>query len=108
MELKEFITETLTQIAEGVKDASPKYKELGGMAPYYESNVSAISGGVAIKDKVVNVEFEVALTNTNKDGGKAGIGVALSIVRAGIDKSKSIEEESLTRVKFNVPIALPR
>lgn len=107
MELKEFITETLSQIAEGVKEAGVKYNELGGMAPYYDER-PIYGGGKYIEDKVVDVEFEVALTNTSKDGGKAGIGVALSVVRAGVDKSKSTEEESLTRVKFSVPISLPR
>ena len=103
MELKEFITTTLTQIAEGVNDAKPVYSKFGAEV---NPNVSITnySGG---HKSTCNIDFEVALTDSSKTTAGGGIGVALSIFKAKGEKSTDSESESLTRIKFTVPVQLP-
>lgn len=114
MELKDFVTSTLTQIAEGVKNAQEPYKNLGGVVN--PGGLKLVEGGMPYGKTIpmhgdaillCNVQFEVSLTSDNLSNNSGGIGVlfgAISIV------GKSGEEErqsSLTKVKFNVPVKLP-
>ncbi len=114
MELKDFISETLIEIAQGVNMAKEKYKELGGdVNPH---NLKQIEGGLmygkeipiqSVAKLLCNVQFEIALTDGNKEGSSNGIGVFLGYFSAGGKTDSANEHQSFTRVKFNVPVQLP-
>ena len=104
MDLKEFITETLISINEGVRDAiekGDKDKIVGSINPTW-------IGEINWKDQVEKVDFEVAVTTTDKTGasGKAGLKV-FSIADLGGDASKSFEKGFVNKVKFSIPMLLP-
>lgn len=114
MQLKQFISETLIQIADGVSEAKPHFEELGGTVNPREFDevtgevISAKyrSGRNNIR-LLCNVQFEVALTSDNSTEGKAGIGVFWGEIGIGAKNAESARDVSFNKVKFNVPIQLP-
>ncbi len=102
MELKEFITNTLVEIATGVNDAKSAYLELNGeVNPDEQFQIGDRS------KPACNIDFEVALSENTATKGNKGIGVALSFVSADGSKSTENEINSLTKIKFTVPVILP-
>lgn len=102
MNLKEFVTATLTAITEGVSEAKPAIKELGGSVNpviYHKTSPEA--------KKIVDVEFEVSLADNTVDATGRGIGVLLSVISAGASRTSETELKSMTRGKFSVPVELP-
>ena len=116
MELKQFITEVLTQIAEGVQESDKVFKDKNGIvAPplgngpvsgdvtYYRSGGSVTATAIPL----CNVKFEVSLSNTNSEDKGGGIGVNLGIITGKGGKGVNELSESLTRVSFTIPYVLP-
>lgn len=112
MELKDFVSTTLTQIVEGVQAAQESAKAQGAVigAP------TRGSGGVETGAKLgmlwtghgyaQMVEFDVALTVTDGTGTKGGIGVLASLVTLGSTGESKAETTAASRVKFTVPMQL--
>jgi hypothetical protein len=105
MELQEFVTETLVAIQKGVAEAITRAEEdktIGAINPVWSDDK------VDWKDHVQLVEFDVAVTATDKSsgGGKGSIKI-LSIAEVGAEGSKSLERSTVSRVKFSIPIVPP-
>lgn len=114
MELKDFISSTLTQIAEGVKDSQDKYKDLGGVVN--PKGLRQVEGGIPYGKTtpingdaflLCNVQFEVSLTNDNSTSNTGGIGVLFGAISFGGKSGESENQTSLTKVSFNIPVKLP-
>ena len=108
MELKEFIEETLMQIVEGVKSAQGRGLVFGAVInPGYvdakEQRATYNSVGYTINE----VEFEVTLTVTEGIENKKGIGVAFGNFAIGGQNKSDVNNTSLTKIKFSVPVGLP-
>lgn len=103
MELKNFITQALIDIAEGVNTAREKTTEAGvhiAQALYADRNqaVNTQNRGVPIPEFI---EFDIAVTTSQDDGITGGIKVlALAF---GKTESKN-KNENITRIKFRVPV----
>jgi hypothetical protein len=106
VELKEFIAETLTQIQEGVQDAinrrSTKPDSAGVINPVWGTDGDAI--GI---DHLQKVEFDVAVTVTDKSGGSGKAGIKVFSVELGGELSKGAEQSTASRIKFSIPIVPP-
>jgi hypothetical protein len=104
MDLKDFIRETLLQIQRGIGEAQ---KELHGN---YQGVIAPIFKPIeSLTDADMEwVEFDVAVTvaesNDRDVSGKLNV-VAISL---GGSSKKSHEMESVSRVKFRVPIISPK
>lgn len=112
MELKEFIKEVLSGIAEGVNESKTIYNNLGGeVAPNLKNptgkNDSQMEAKYDHYKHVSTVEFEVNLSNEEVNGKAAGIGVVLGNVSLGGKRDNKNSESMNTRIKFSVPIILP-
>lgn len=115
MELKNFISDTLIQIAEGVKDSQSRYKELGGkVVPkgfrHMNGNINwgkenPMNGDASI---LCDVSFEVALKSGEKSNEGAGVSVLFGAIGLGGKHEGEINSTSLTSVKFNIPVSLPQ
>ena len=110
MELREFINETVTQIAQGVKDAQEATKGTGAMInPRMKGTdqagkyVSLTTGAIFVSE----VEINVAISALEKEGNKFGIGVVTGLLSGGGAQSSGQENSTMSTVKFCVPIALP-
>ena len=113
MDLKTFVTEALTQIAAGIKDAQSQQEELGAtFSPkHYSSGDKYFEETVhrATDDELEIVEFEVALTVTDAKSGQAGGGLAvLNLATIGGKGKISHKDEAVSRIKFDIFVRWPR
>ncbi len=111
MELKQFVTETLVQISEGIQDAQKQLKERGSEA-IINTNMTKtdaehlVTGGR--RRPVEYVEFDVAILANEGTETKAGIGLTVASLfnlDAGGKSNQTAGRES--RIKFKVPMSYP-
>lgn len=115
MELKEFVSEVLTDIFEDVADAQERIADKGG-----EINPAIKTGAMgstfvpdslrqkqAAHKTLCVAEFDVALTVSDKEQKGGKIGVLLGSIGVGGGRSEGVETSQITRVKFSVPYKLP-
>ena len=111
MDLREFVRETLVQIVGGVVDARDPIVEKGGDINPVGGNFDQASLGERQWDwkrgATEIIEFDVALTKSDKEDAKSGIGVFLGGIAIGARSSGENAYSSMTRVKFSVPLLLP-
>jgi hypothetical protein len=109
MELREFVTETLVAIQEGVQGAirhvSKNPEMLGRINPIWLEGETVVEGW---KNYVQPVEFDVAVTTMNKASkdGKGGGSVevlAIANINVGAEGSKSSEHSIVNRIKIHRP-----
>lgn len=112
MDLQEFVTQTLTQIVEGVRESQIRTKDLGAKVnPHLNSPHSEMgkqgflhAGGGQVAQVV---QFNVALSVIEGTGTKAGIGIFAAAISLGASGESKAESSSISRVKFSVPLSLP-
>jgi hypothetical protein len=105
MELKEFVTETLLSIFEGIEETINRLDTKGAAGtinPHWRGSRANW------KKNVEKVDFDVAVTASDKisGSGKAGIEV-FSIIKAGGEASKAVEQSTVSKVKFSIPVIFP-
>ena len=94
MELKDFISETIKHITDGVLEGSSYVKEK-----------SKSSEGV--KSQYTKIDFDIAITANEEN--KGDLGGKLSVVQvfsAGASTSKSASTSSQNRIKFEILVAI--
>jgi len=110
MELKEFISQSLLQIFEGVHQAQNKTKEIGGsiakgiIAPNRQ-HPSII--GFNHKEAVILVDFDVSLTTADLSKEKAGLGIFVAAIGGGAQLGSESSNNQFSRVRFSIPVTLP-
>jgi hypothetical protein len=112
MELNDFVSQTLTQIVEGVKDAQVKLSDSGvEINPHLNSSHSEMGKQGMLWTSSATaaqiVKFDVALTVTEGTGTKGGIGVFAGAVNLGSSGQSQSENSSVSRIQFSVPMTLP-
>jgi hypothetical protein len=116
MDLKDFITQSLVQIANGIIEANEQLA--GTTAVVNPANIQAYSNeakaygrlnkAFSEKDALVElVEFDVAVTT--ESGTQTGGGLKISIASIGVGaEGKSTGAQSReSRIKFNIPMVYP-
>ena len=109
MELKEFVTDVLQQITDGVVDAqkrgvfvNPRKKHHGVKQSFYYT-----IDGENYEESLQTVDFEVGLTNeAESGGGKIGVSFA-SIFSVDAEGGGKTSNSSVTRIRFSIPMLLP-
>lgn len=109
MELKEFVTDVLQQITDGVVDAqkrgvfvNPRKKHHGVKQSFYYT-----IDGENYEESLQTVDFEVGLTNEEgSGGGKIGVSLA-SIISFDVNGGGKTSNSSVTRIRFSIPMLLP-
>ena len=107
MELKDFIAQALTDIAEGVAKGAEAVAALGGVVNP-SLNGAATNIHHSSRSSIINIEFTVGLSANEGDKSKGGIGVVFGIVSLGGHKETDQSSASTTSLKFHVPMVLPR
>ena len=110
MDLKEFITETITGIVEATSELQQKYEEKGVIInpplSLQDPKLYQEGGPSHIYRSVETVEFDVAVSAETETGGGGKVGLRILSVEAGADGTHNARNETVSRVKFSVPIAL--
>lgn len=112
MDLKQFVSQVLADVVQGVADAQAN---LGEQARFVNPQLSTGQGAlhqqkfqVSINGELVQqVEFDVAVTAKDGTGTKGGIGVVTGIFAMGSQGQSTSENSHVSRIKFSVPVTLP-
>ena len=108
MDLKEFISETLVQITEGVKDAQDKIKETGCLinpqGVHRGDNVELNYEGYR---HIQKVKMSVGVKVIEDSETKGGLGVVSAIFTAGVSHKDGETNTVSNRIEFDIPISLP-
>ncbi len=102
MDLKLFIKETLIQIIEGIDEART-IEGAGGIASGRHVKQLNTAPGImqdANGALYTAIDFDVAVTAT--DGNEIGGGLKVAV--AGIGAKKTLENQTVSRVKFTIPM----
>lgn len=116
MDLKEFVSETIVEIIEGISDAqkrlegsgakvSPSINKLFTAAQTGGTNMAlgyAKGGGL-----IQMVDFDVAVTAVEGTETKGGIGVVAGIFALGSQGKSTESNQSISRIQFKVPVCFP-
>ena len=117
MILKDFISQSLQQIAAGVRDAqaaetgaviNPRIDQSSGSNPdALKKNGRLISW--ADKLPIEQIDFDVAVTveEAGESGGKLGAGIKVLGLEASIGETNQTKNASVSRIKFSVLMKLP-
>ncbi len=110
MELKEFVSESLLQIFNGVRQAQEQTKETGGAV------VAQVVGtkkehpsvlGYTHNNAIVLVDFDVSLNTIDVTKEKAGLGLFVAAFGGGAQFGSEASNSQLSRLRFSVPVMLP-
>jgi len=104
MELKEFVRESLLQIIGAVREAQAQCADAEINPIVLDSHGGRRQS--ARGNDVQDVQFDVAVTATDAGEKKAGIGIVAAI-GIGASLQSATTNESVSRIKFAVTIALP-
>lgn len=116
MELQEFISSTLVQIARGIESAASQLK--GSKAIVNPRNVATsnnknehIYGYLNTQNKyhkvVQRVDFDVAVTAEKGKETKSGIGISVGTIVVGSQGKSDAANSTVSRIRFSIPIVLP-
>jgi hypothetical protein len=104
MELKDFIAETLVGIQQGVQlaiERTGKAQVSGVINPVWGK--ASLVGDSHIRE----VQFDIAVTVTDKSSGKAAAGIKVVGIGVGGDHQHSEENARVSRIQFSVPVVPP-
>ena len=114
MELKEFISESLCQIAEAVAEAKKKTKENDCIInPYINERFENLNQnseyvGYAQGERLIQiVKFDIAVTIERSKEKRGEIQVVASGLNAGFSLSRKKSENTVSRLNFSIPVSLP-
>jgi hypothetical protein len=109
MELQQFVAETLKQIVAGIVDAQSAMPSEVRVCPRWERNAvnkeDMVERGTG--RRVEEVAFDVAVTAHEGKETKGGVGVVAGVFALGSQGQSSATNQSITRIKFSVPVVLP-
>jgi len=112
--LQDFITEALVQIVTGVKEAQNQVGNTGAKinpidSMFHQGVYKYAEGGYGSPEEYgQTIEFDMAVTAADKGELKGGIGVVSGLINIGYKAEKGVETSSISRIKFSVPVFLPR
>lgn len=110
MELKEFVSQSISQIFDGVREAQEKTISLGGsvspkiIAPQRDNPAIL---GINYQQPVILVDFDVSLNTIDTTSTKAGFGLFVAAFGGGAQTGDTKSNNSLSRLHFSVPVVLP-
>jgi hypothetical protein len=101
MDLKDFVTKTVLQILDGVREAASTVDQEAGMRvnPHYK--------GQPPQKASTPIDFDVAVTVRETDGSAGGGRISVMGLGVGGEITSEVGTESVTRVRFKVPVQLP-
>ena len=109
MELREFISETISNVIFGIEDAREKIKGTDG-----KINPPVMADGEISKSEdpqgreIEEIEFEISLKLEEKEGSKATIGVFSGIFGGSVEGKSASTNQAVNKIKFSIPIVFPR
>lgn len=116
MKLEEFISETLKAVIKGVKDSQEfATNNNARINPEIDNKMSFEKSKSPVvffhnRDSAIEltvIEFDVAITVSNQQEAEGGAGISVLSFKAGASINEKEIKETVSRIKFNVSVALP-
>lgn len=109
MELAEFITSSLTQLTTGIVDARESVESAGGaINPSTRDRPAGRSfPGPTGMLPIMDIEFDVAVSASEKEGAKVGLGIVVAAMTLGGSTDKETGDEQVSRLRFTIPMVFP-
>ena len=110
MELKEFITQTLININQGILDAQELTKDSGFLInpknykKDKDKNYIVHNGCLPV---IQEIEFNVVVNVTAGKDSKIAVGAFTGILSGGISNTNQNNNSTQTTIKFNLPVQFP-
>ena len=113
MDLKEFTKQTLVQIVEGAAEANKALGKYNAFIPDTNMyNKNECYYGVdddKVQRKVINVDFDVAITATESEGANGGANLKVaSFLNLGGGAESKTENQTISRIKYTLPLVLAK
>ena len=114
IQLKDFISESIKQIIQGVQSAQNFAKKnnatvapagVYGVSAEYTSQLGIIGKG---EDYLIPVDFDIAVTASESEEASGGVGVLVSVLGVSVRGKSEETSSTISRIKFIVPISLPK
>jgi len=109
MELKDFVSETLKQIIDGVTAAQEYAQGMGARVAPSMDRIGPSSkhtvehgSGAAIQD----VDFDVVVTTSEAGGKEGSLGIFVGPVGLGAKGKSESASSAESRIKFSIPLML--
>lgn len=103
MNLKDFVSQTLVDIMDGVKDAQARTSP-GQVIPYVVKTFEAVEHGVS---EIQTVMFQVSVRAEEKKGSEVRISVVTALVGGGVKGESSQSDGHTATLTFKVPVRFP-
>lgn len=115
MKLDEFIYESIKQVIDGI-DSAREYAETKGakISGEHLNFIGAKNGGGVVYmnqsngEIIEKIEFDIAVAAKEGDKLKGGVGLFVGAVGIGTQGYIESENSSMSRIKFSVPLHLPK
>lgn len=110
MVLKEFIKDTVTQIADAVTELNGGTSKFNLVVNPIVSIGGINKGTLHIGRQecvLTNIEFNLSLTTSENKGSDAKVGVFASVIGVGASSNENAQNEIVSKIKFSLPILLP-
>jgi len=102
IKLKDFISETLSEIVEGVVEAQGRVHQHGAKVSPLEQ-----TGYGSATPRTESVEFDIQVATSDASKTKQGIGVFVVSLGAGVQGQTDMTQSSAGRIRFHVWVELP-
>lgn len=106
MNLRDFVKETLCEIAEGVEQANATLKSTGACVNPCKTTRRAGEHS-KLTPLLHEIEFDVAVTAEEGKETKGGIGIMVGSLGLGSQGRSEASGSTHSRVKFTIPMLLP-
>ncbi|MBY7730178.1 hypothetical protein JHW46_07395 [Vibrio splendidus] len=103
MELKQFISRSLSDIMEGITDAQSRV-ESGTIVPQIEETWSTVETGLT---SYQSIDFEVSVNAVEQEGSEAKLNVVAAIVGGHVKGDSSQTATHTAKLKFQIPVRVP-
>ena len=105
MELRMFIKTALLDIIGGVTDAQDEITS-GHIVPNgINQSFKAIEYGVS---ELQSVDFEVSVSAEETSGTEGKLGIVTAFIGAGVSEKSTNESSNTSKLKFSIPVQLPK
>ena len=118
MDLKEFIKESIVQIAQGIEEANKELEKSPSMVNPMHVVANSDSAQAYARTRkpshdnpgtriVEKVEFDVAVVAETDKGGKVGAKLSIASIGIGAEGGTKSTNKSESRIKFSIPMVYP-
>jgi hypothetical protein len=110
MELKEFVSETIKQVIDGVitaqEYATTKDSKVNPKLTF-RTDQGMQMWEKATGQPIQSIEFDIAVTASEGSKAQGGVAVLIGVFGGGTKGQVEESSQKLNRIKFSVPISLP-